>query len=123
MGHDRRVTDGPMEHDLELTVSALKDGAFDLGIPGGLVEIRRWEERLAASEAPALVEIGAGLAELRGELESDAPDTGAVAALLIDLGRRTLDVGAVLDEGDARSRVLELGNLLVREGETLPKAQ
>jgi hypothetical protein len=116
-----RVTDGPMEHDLELTVSALKDGVFDLGIPGGLVEIRRWEEQLAGTEAPALVEIGAGLAELRGELESDAPDTGAVAALLLDLGRRTLDVGAVLDEGDARNRVLELGNLLVREGQTLPK--
>jgi hypothetical protein len=115
------VTEGPVEHDLELTVSALKEGALDLGIPGGLVEIRRWEEQLAASEAPALVEIGAGLAELRGELESDAPDTGAVSALLLNLGRRTLAVGAVLDEGDVRRRVLELGNLLVREGETLPK--
>ena len=110
-----------MEHDLELTVSALKEGALDLGISGGLVEIRRWEEQLAASEAPALVEIGAGLAELRGELESDAPDTGAVSALLLDLGRRTLAVGGALDEGDVRRRMLELGNLLVREGETLPK--
>ena len=121
MGHDRIVTDGPVEHDLELTVSALKDGVLDLGIPGGLVEIRRWEGQLAASGAPALVEIGAGLAELRGELESDAPDTGAVSALLLNLGRRTLAVGETLDEGDLRRRVLELGNLLVREGETLPK--
>ena len=88
------MTDGPVEHDLELTVSALKDGVLDLGIPGGLVEIRRWEGQLAASGAPALVEIGGGLAELRGELESDAPDTAAVAALLLDLGRRTLAVGA-----------------------------
>ena len=47
------MTEGPVEHDLELTVSALKEGALDLGIPGGLVEIRRWEEQLAASEAPA----------------------------------------------------------------------
>jgi hypothetical protein len=121
MGHDRTVTEGPVEHDLELTVSALKDGVLDLGIPGGLVEVRRWEDQLAASGAPALVEIGAGLAELRGELESDAPDTGAVSALLRDLGRRTLAVGETLDEGDVRRKVLELGNLLVREGETLPK--
>ena len=121
MGDDRRVTEGPVEHDLELTVSALKDGVLDLGLSGGLVEIRRWEDQLAASEAPALVEIGGGLAELRGELESDAPDTGAVSALLLDLGRRTLAVGEALDEGDVRRKVLELGNLLVREGETLPK--
>jgi hypothetical protein len=117
VGHDRNVT----EHDLDLTISALKDGVLDLGIPGGLVEIRRWEGQLAASGAPALVEIGAGLAELRGELESDAPDTEAVSALLLDLGRRTLDVATALDEGEVRNRVQELGNLLVREGETLPK--
>ena len=115
------MTEGPVQHDLELTVSALKDGVLDLGIPGGLVEVRRWEDHLAASGAPALVEIGAGLAELRGELESDAPDTGAVSALLLDLGRRTLAVAETLDEGDVRRRMLELGNLLVREGETLPK--
>ena len=115
------MTDGPVEHDLELTVSALKDGVLDLGLAGGLVEIRRWEGQLAASGAPALVEIGAGLAELRGELESDAPDTGVISALLLDLGRRTLAVGETLDEGDVRRNVLELGNLLVREAETLPK--
>ena len=80
------MTDGPVEHDLELTVSALKEGVLDLGIPGGLVEIRRWEGQLAASGAPALVEIGAALAELRGELESDSPDTATVSALLLDLG-------------------------------------
>ncbi len=114
------MTDGPVEHDLELTVSAIKDGVLDLGIPGGLVEIRRWEDRLAASQAPALVEIGAGLAELRGELESDMPDTGVVSARLLDLGRRTLAIGETLDEGDLRRHALELGNLLVREGQTLP---
>jgi hypothetical protein len=115
------VTDEPIEHDLELTVSALKEGVLDLGIPGGLVEIRRWEDALAASEAPALVEVGAGLAELRGELESDTPDTEVVSALLLSLGRRTLAIGAAMDPGDVRSRLLELGNLLVREGRTLPK--
>jgi hypothetical protein len=115
------VTEGPVEHDLELTVSALRDGVLDLGIAGGLVEIRRWEGQLAGSEAPALVEIGAGLAELRGELESDTPDTGVLSALLLDLGRRTLAVAEALDEGDVRRRLQELGNLLVREGQTLPK--
>lgn len=115
------MTEGSAEHDLELTVSALKDGVLDLGIPGGLVEIRRWEETLSASEAPALVEIGAGLAELRGELESDTPSTSAVSSLLLDLGRRTLAIASALDEGPGRSRMEELGNLLVREGETLPK--
>lgn len=117
------MTDGPVEHDLELTVSALKDGVLDLGIAGGLVEIRRWEGRLAASGAPALMEIGAALAELRGELESDAPDTTTVSALLLNLGRRTLAVGENLDDGATRRAVFELGNLLVREGETLPKEQ
>jgi hypothetical protein len=121
VGDDREVTEGPVEHDLELTVSALKEGVLDLGIPGGLVEIRRWEEQLGASDAPALAEIGAGLAELRGELESDQPDTDVVSRLLLDLGRRTLAVGAALEDGDVRRRVLDLGNLLVREGETLPK--
>jgi hypothetical protein len=115
------VTDGPIEHDLELTVSALKEGVLGLGIPGGLVEIRRWEEALGASGAPALVEVGAGLAELRGELESDTPDTDVVSALLLSLGRRTLAIGETMDPGDVRSRLLELGNLLVREGRTLPK--
>jgi hypothetical protein len=115
------VTEGPVEHDLELTVSALKDGVLDLGIPGGLVEVRRWEEALGASEAPALVEIGGGLAELRGELESDTPDTATVSRLLLDLGGRSLAVAETLDPGDTRSRLLELGNLLIREGRTLPK--
>ena len=72
------MTDGPVEHDLELTVSALKDGVLDLGIQGGLVEIRRWEGQLAASGAPALVEIGAALAELRARL--GAPGAAARAA-------------------------------------------
>ena len=117
------MTDGSVQHDLELTVSALKDGVLDLGLAGGLVEIRRWEGQLAASGAPALIEIGAGLAELRGELESDAPDTAAVAALLLNIGRRTLAVGESLDQGATRRAVFELGNLLVREGETLPKEQ
>ena len=107
-----------MEHNVELTVSALEVGALDLGIPGGLVEIRRWADALAGSEAPALVEIGAGL---RGELESDQPDTAVVAGLLLDLGQRTLAVAEPLEEGDMRSGLFELGNLLVREGRTLPK--
>ncbi len=115
------MTDGPVHHDLELTVSALKDGVPDLGIPGGLVEVRRWEERLAESGAPALIEIGAELAELRGELESEQPDPEVMARLLLDLGQRTLAAAADQPDGDLRSRLLELGNLLVREGHTLPK--
>ena len=110
-----------MEHDLELTVSALRDGVPGLGLPGALVEVRRWEDRLAGTEAPALVEIGAGLAELRGELESDQPDDGVLARLLLDLGSRTLAAAEDQPEGDLRARMLELGNLLVREGHTLPK--
>ena len=115
------MTGGPLQHDLELTVSALKEGVLDLGIPGGLVEVRRWEAALASSGAPALVEIGACLAELRGELQSDQPSTEVVAGLLSDLGRRILAVAADQPDGDLRSRLSELGNLLVREGRTLPK--
>ena len=72
----------PVEHDLELTVSALKDGPADLGITGGLVEIQRWQERIDGTDAPALEEVGAALAELRGELESDAPDDGVIGDLM-----------------------------------------
>lgn len=43
-----------------------------------------------------------------------------MSALLLDLGARTLAVGGTF-EGDQRSRLLELGHLLVREGRVLPK--
>ena len=100
------------EHDLELTVSALKDGPAALGIPGALVEIRRWQERIDGTDAPAIEEIGAALAELRGELESDAPDGAVVADLLRRLGAMTLAAAADQPEGNLRSRLEELGHLL-----------
>ena len=69
------VTPDPAEHDLELTVSALKDGPAALGISGALVEIRRWQERIDGTDAPALQEIEAALAELGGPgEEGDGPD-------------------------------------------------
>lgn len=100
------------EHDLELTVSALKDGPGALGIPGALVEIRRWQERIDGTDAPALEEIGAALAELRGELESDAPDDGVVGDLMHRLSTMTLAAAADQPEGNLRSRLQELGHLL-----------
>jgi hypothetical protein len=102
----------PVEHDLELTVSALKDGPTALGIPGALVEIRRWQERIDGTDAPALEEIGAALAELRGELESDAPDANVVADLLRRLAAMTQAVAADQPEGLRRRRLAELGHLL-----------
>jgi|SRR5690349_15374448 hypothetical protein len=102
----------PAEHDLELTVSALKDGPAALGISGALVEIRRWQERIDGTDAPALEEIGAALAELRGELESDAPNDGVVGDLLHRLSTMTLAAAADQPEGNLRSRLEELGNLL-----------
>ena len=102
----------PAEHDLELTVSALKDGPAALGIPGALVEIRRWQERIDGTDAPALEEIGAALAELRGELESDAPDDGVVSDLMHRLSTMTLAAAADQPEGNLRSRLRELGHLL-----------
>ena len=104
-----------MEHDVELTVSALKEGPVALGISGGLVELGRWEERLAAADAPALREIGAALAELRGELSSDGPDAAVLADLLRRLGNRTLAVAAEQPAGELRSRLTEPGHLL-RQG-------
>ena len=102
----------PAEHDLELTVSALKDGPGALGLAGAVVEIRRWQERLDGTDAPALEEIGAALAELRGELESDAPDGAVVTDLMRRLAAMTL--GAAVDQpaGNLRSRLEELGHLL-----------
>ena len=102
----------PVEHDLELTVSALKDGPTDLGIAGGLVEIQRWQDRIDGSEAPALQEVGAALAELRGELEGDTPDAGVIADLMRRLGEMAKTAAADQPEGNLRSRLVELGNLL-----------
>jgi hypothetical protein len=102
----------PAEHDLELTVSALKDGPSALGIPGALVEIERWQNRIDGTDAPALEEVGAALAELRGELESDAPDTGVIADLLRRLAAMALAAATDQPEGDLRSRLRELGHLL-----------
>lgn len=107
----------PVEHDLELTVSALKEGPAALGIEGGLLELARWEEQLASSEAPALQELGAAVAELRGELESDDPDPATMTDLLRRLGDGTLAAAADQPEGELRSRLRELGNLL-RSGAT-----
>ena len=102
----------PAEHDLELTVSALKDGPTALGISGALVEIERWQARIDGTDAPALEEIGAALAELRGELASDAPDAGVVADILRRLSAMTLGAAADQPEGNLRSRLEELGHLL-----------
>ncbi len=102
----------PVGHDLELTTSALKAGPTALGIAGGLVEIQRWQERFDATDAPALEEIGAMLAELRGELESDQPDRAVVADLMRRLSAHTLAITADLPEGNERARLSELGNLL-----------
>jgi hypothetical protein len=102
----------PAEHDLELTVSALKDGPAALGIPGALVEIRRWQERIDGTDAPAIEEIGAALAELRGELESDAPDAAVLGDLLRRLSAMTLTAAADQPDGNLRSRLQELGHLL-----------
>lgn len=101
-----------LEHALELTTSALKDGPVDLGIHGGLIEVLRWQRQLDTTEAPALQEIDALLAELRGELESDAPDGTVLADLMRRLGAKILATAEVQDEGERRSRLVELGNLL-----------
>jgi hypothetical protein len=111
------VTPDPAEHDLELTVSALKDGPAALGIPGALVEIRRWQDRIDRTDAPALEEIGAALAELRGELESDVPSGDVIADLMSRLSAMTLAAATDQPEGNLRSRLQELGNLL-RSGAT-----
>ena len=102
----------PTEHDLELTTSALKDGPTALGIAGGLIEIQRWQERLDGTDAPALEEVGAALAELRGELESDAPNGGVVKDLMRRLSAMTLAAAADQPEGNLRSRLEELGHEL-----------
>lgn len=104
----------PVEHDLELTTSALKAGPTDLGFAGGVLEIERWQDRLDESDAPALQELGAVLAELRGELESDEPDPGVLTDLMRRLGTMTKDIAADQPEGDTRSRLLELSHLLTR---------
>ena len=100
------------EHDLELTVSALKDGPAALGIPGALVEIRRWQDRIDGTDAPALQEIGAALAELGGELESDVPNPDVIADLMRRLSAMTLAAATDQPAGNLRSRLEELGNLL-----------
>lgn len=102
----------PVDHDLELTVSALKAGPTDLGLEGGLLEIERWQDRLDESDSPALQQIGAVLGELRGELESESPSPEVVADLLRRLGGQSVAAAGDLPDGDQRQRLLELGNLL-----------
>jgi hypothetical protein len=108
------------EHNLELTTSALKDGPADLGIHGGLIEISRWEGWLDETHAPAFTEIGALLVELRGELESDEPTGTTIADLMRRLSESVLGVSVDLPEGELRSRLRELGNLLEQ---TAPEAE
>lgn len=103
----------PVEHDLELTTSALKAGPTDLGLAGGVLEIERWQNRLDGAEGPLMEEIGGMLAELRGELESDAPDPAVAADLMRRLGRQCLLIVEELPPGDLHSRLRELGNELV----------
>jgi hypothetical protein len=104
----------PVQHDLELTTSALAAGPTDLGFANGVREIERWQDRLDGSDAPALQEIGAALAELRGEMESDAPDPAVLTDLLRRLGAMTTAVGRELPGGPLRSRLLELAAQLDR---------
>jgi hypothetical protein len=109
-----------VEHNLELTTSALKGGPVDLGVHGGLIEISRWEGWLDETHAPALSEIGALLVELRGELESDDPSGATIADLMRRLSERTLAASEDQPEGELRSRLRELGNLLAQ---TAPEAE
>jgi hypothetical protein len=118
-GYHARMTDpvvppvpDPAEHELELTTSALKDGPAALGIAGGLIEIRRWQDRIDGTDAPALEEIGAALAELRGELESDAPNAEVVKDLMRRLSAMTLAAAVYQPDGPLRGRLEELGHLL-----------
>jgi hypothetical protein len=101
-----------VEHNLELTTSALKDGPADLGIHGGLIEISRWEGWLDETHAPALAELGSLLAELRGELESDNPNGETIADLMRRLSASTLAASVDQPDGELKSRLVELGNLL-----------
>jgi hypothetical protein len=104
----------PVLHDLDLTTSALSGGPLDLGFANGVLEVERWQDRLDESDAPALQEIGAALAELRGEMESDAPDPQVLTDLLRRLAGMTDAVGREQPEGPVRTRLLELAALLDR---------
>ncbi|WP_127782228.1 hypothetical protein [Rhodococcus sp. X156] len=103
----------PAEHDLELTTSALKAGPTDLGLAGGVLEIERWQNRLDGVEGPLLEEIGGMLAELRGELESDAPDPAVAADLMRRLGNQCVLIAEQMPPGNMHARLRELGNELI----------
>ncbi len=103
----------PVKHDLELTVSALKAGPTDLGAAGGRLEIDRWTDRLAEADTPELQRIGTSLAELRAQLDSAEPDAGTVTRLMRELGQLSRTAAEQQGEGETRSRLTELGNLLV----------
>lgn len=102
----------PVEHDLELTVSALKDGPTDLGIAGGRLELGRWTGRLAGSDDAALAQLGSDLSELDSQLASGSPDAATVTDLLRRIGGATLEAAQSQPEGDVKARLRELGNLL-----------
>lgn len=62
---------------------------------------------------PALEDVGAALAELRGELESDDPHHRVVAGLLRQTGESCVGIAKLEPEGDMRRLLSALGNLLL----------
>lgn len=57
--------------------------------------------------------MSAALAELRGELESDDPDSQVLTRLLRQLSESSVAISKMEPEGGKRSLLAELGNLLI----------
>lgn len=106
-------------HDLDLTVSALKDGVTDLGADGGLIELGRWVEQLADADDPDLQAIGRDLGQLEEQLRGGSPDAAIVSGLLTRVGEGTVTAAGSAADPEVARKLRELGNLLTTEGSTL----
>ena len=100
-----------MELGRSLTVSTLPASILTVNAGSSSLKLRvldREDNVLRARESGSVH----GEVELRGELESDAPDAGVIAGLMRRLGGMAKAAAADQPEGNLRSRLMELGNLL-----------
>ena len=104
-----------MTTNLAPTIKAFTDGlkeaATKTTVTHGIKNIETWEERLAEADFRGAKTIHGNLGKLKGLLQADAPDAGAIGALLRTLGEETARVASHA-EGKDGEKITHLAELL-----------
>ncbi|MBA2443277.1 MAG: hypothetical protein H0V53_12885 [Rubrobacter sp.] len=110
-------------NNLDVTISALSEGARDLALGRALAEVQGWQRTLATSGREDLRPIAENLALLRGRLDDGlnggSLDGGSIGRLLEELGAQVSSVAESSEDGpppEVAERLGELARLLSREG-------